>query len=336
MPEAQSPIAVDVARGLSASPKHLPPYLFYDEEGSRLYERITELPEYYLCRAERAIFEKHADEMVARAAGDAPGSPPTSSPPLSVVELGAGSAEKTEILLRAVLRRQARCLYVPIDVSASAVARAEERLAAALPSVLVRPCVTTHEQALHALEQVEPPQLLLFIGSSIGNFEDAEAASLLRGYGRALGREARLLLGTDLRKSAKVLVPAYDDAAGVTALFNKNVLVRINRELGGHFDVERFRHVARWNDEASRIEMHLESAIEQYVTVDALRMRFHFRAGETIHTESSIKYDLGRVDGLLALAGFRRDATYYDEERRFAVHLASVTPTLPRERSRAT
>lgn len=314
-PAGSSAIADDVRRGLTASPKWLPAHLFYDGVGSRLYDLITELPEYYLTRAEREILEANAHIIVARAAERTKGA-------LSVVEFGAGSASKTQVLLRAVLQRQKRCLYVPIDVSQAALEQAERRLHSELPDVLVRPLVMTHDEALRRLCDVEPPQLVLFIGSSVGNFEDEEASVLLRGFREALGPGASLVLGTDLRKSADLLLPAYDDAAGVTAAFNKNLLVRINRELGGRFDLDRFRHLARWNDAASRIEMHLQSTVRQDVAVEQLGLCIRFDAEETIHTESSVKYTQPRVDRLLTSGGFRPEATFYDGARRFAVHLA--------------
>jgi L-histidine N-alpha-methyltransferase len=309
-------IADDVRRGLTSSPKTLPPHLFYDDAGSRLYELITELPEYYLTRAEREIFEAHSAEIVARATSRA-------SQPLAVVELGAGSATKTEVLLRALLRRQASCLYVPIDVSPAAIELAERRLRVELPATRVRPLVMPHAHALRLLHEVPGPALVLFIGSSIGNLPDDEASSLLGGLRAALGPETSLLLGTDLRKSPATLLPAYDDAAGVTAAFNKNVLFRINRELGGHFDLDRFRHVARWNDGDSRIEMHLESTTSQVIAIDELDLRVRFEAGETIHTESSIKYDLSRVERLLRAGGFRRETTFYDDRGSFGLHLGT-------------
>jgi L-histidine N-alpha-methyltransferase len=314
-------MAEDVRRGLSGVPKKLPAYLFYDEAGSRLYERITELPEYYLTRAEREILETNARAIVGHASRASQAAEQTPRP-LGVIELGAGSASKTEVLLRAVLERQDRCRYVPIDVSRAAIEVAERRLRVELPRVDVRRLVMTHEQALGALPGVESPNLVLFIGSSVGNFEDAEAASLLRRLGDALGPETSLLLGTDLRKSAEVLVPAYDDAEGVTAAFNKNMLARINRELGGRFDFNLFRHVARWNNGLSRIEMHLESVVAQTVAIDRLGLRVRFDRGETIHTESSVKYDLARVERLLRSGGFLLETTFYDDARRFAVHLA--------------
>jgi L-histidine N-alpha-methyltransferase len=319
-------VAAAVRRGLSSRPKSLPPYLLYDARGSELYEQITDLPEYYLTRAERGILQASAGDIVARASAGARG-------PLGVIELGAGSASKTELVLRAVLERQTRCVYVPVDVSRAAIEGAKSRLAVELPRVAVRPLVMTHDLATQALRAVGGPQLVLFIGSSIGNFEDAEAAAILGGLRDALGAGASLLLGTDLRKSARVLLPAYDDAAGVTAAFDKNLLVRMNREFGARFDLDRFRHVARWNERGSRVEMHLESTIAQEVALEALGLRVPFERGETIHTESSIKYDLAHVDRLLSRGGFARETTYFDDARTFAVHLAraGATPTQPTE-----
>jgi L-histidine Nalpha-methyltransferase len=310
---AGASIAADVRRGLTSRPKTLPPYLFYDEAGSRLYERITELPEYYLTRSERRVLTGYARDMLVRVGTGAP---------VTLIELGAGSASKTAVLLRALLERQDRCLFVPIDVSRSALDEARERLAQELPNVQVRPMAMTYERALLRLGEVPSPRLVLFIGSSMGNMADAEAAALLRRVRRALPGPTWLLLGTDLRKSPQVLRAAYDDAAGVTAAFNKNLLVRINRELGGHFDLDRFRHVATWNSVESRIEMHLESLRAQDVAIDELCLRVRFDRGETIHTESCAKYDLPRVRRILADGGFALDTTYSDDEFGFAVHLA--------------
>jgi L-histidine N-alpha-methyltransferase len=308
-------LGADVREGLSRRPKQLPPYLFYDEAGSRLYEEITTLPEYYLTRAERAILEQRADEIVRRAS-QGPG-------PLRVIELGAGSATKTEAVLRAVQRRQGPSVYVPVDVSRSAIEQATRRLARELPDIDVQPHVMPHFEAFRHLRRGKGPDLVLFIGSSIGNFDDEEAVALLAGVHDALGSRVSLLLGTDLRKSADVLLPAYDDSRGVTAAFNKNLLVRLNRELGANFDVDRFRHVARWNDAESRVEMHLQSLGRQIVTLPAIALEVTFEPGETIHTESSVKYDLAHVGRVLTGAGFRLEESYFDADRRFAVHLAS-------------
>jgi L-histidine Nalpha-methyltransferase len=313
-PAVVSTIAADVRKGLSQVPKSLPPYLFYDRAGSALYEQITKLPEYYLTRTERAIVAEHADAIIEQSEiGSSRG---------RIIELGAGSATKTELLLEAAMRKNGRCVYVPIDVSESALDEARLRLATTLPDVVVRPYAMSHAEALRLLRGHGGGDLVLFIGSSIGNFDDPEAVRLLAGVHDALGPRTSLLLGTDLKKSADVLVRAYDDRAGTTAAFNKNILVHINRELGAHFDPDRFRHVARWNDGASRIEMHLESIGEQSVAIDALGMTVAFEAGETIHTESSVKYDRAHVERLLEASGFQLRQTFYDDERRFGVHLA--------------
>jgi len=310
-------MADDVRRGLTARPKTLPPYLFYDDEGSRLYERITELPEYYLTRAERAILTKHAGDIVEQVR--------QRSRPLSVIELGAGSASKTEILLRAIVEREGRCTYIPIDVSRGALEAAAQRIAGALPAMQVRAMPETYDGALRALGDVPPPHVVLFLGSSVGNMTDDEASALLGRVRRALPGGTSLVLGTDLRKNPDVLRAAYDDAAGVTASFNRNLLVHINRELGGRFDLAAFRHRALWNARASRVEMHLESTRAQEVVIEALDLRVRFDAGETIHTESCAKYDVPRVERLLAAGGFALAKTFTDPEPGFAVHVAVTT-----------
>ena len=319
-----SGVARDALTGLTDRPKWLPAYLFYDAEGSQLYERITELEEYYPTRTERAILAEHAEDIVARAAEGTRG-------PLRVVELGAGSASKTRLVLEAVVARQGRCVYLPIDVSATALDDAKRWIEDELPAVDVRPFVGRHEEALDHIDRLGPRRLVLFIGSSIGNFDDPDAVDLLRGVRRGLSAGGALLLGTDLKKSPARLVPAYDDALGVTAAFNKNVLARLNRELGARFDLDRFRHVALWNEGASRVEMHLESVLAQEVVVEHLDLLVPFAAGERIHTESSIKYDLARVDAILRAAGFAREHTYTDVEGLFAVHLARAAALPPHD-----
>ena len=310
------PVARAVAAGLAAYPKRLPPWLFYDDEGSALFELITDLPEYYPTRTEREIFERHGEALVTAAMG---------SGDATFVELGAGTAAKTQVLLQAAVRLRGAATFVPVDVSPVALEAARARLAAEAPAVAVEPWALTHDEALPRLRALPGKKVVLFIGSSIGNYEGDEAIELLAGVRRALGRRDAFVLGTDLRKDPAVLVPAYDDAAGVTAAFNKNVLVRINRELGGHFDLDHFRHVALWNAARSRIEMHLESTRDQTVAIDALGARVRLRRGERIHTESSVKYDDAMVDALLGAAGFRRERTFLDEHDRFAVHLAVPT-----------
>lgn len=304
-----------VRRGLTAHPKGLPAFLLYDDEGARLYDLITAQPEYYLTRTEAEILRLHVAEaidVVLRGQTD----------PLTVVERGAGTGAKTECILRVVLARQARCRYLPIDISGPTLEHARLRLRESLPLVDVEPLMSSHDDAFTSRWTLPPPRLVLFIGSSVGNLEDREAADLLRHVRLALGSGTWLLLGTDLRKHPEIMLRAYDDAAGITAAFDKNVLTRINRELRANFLLADFRHVARWNAGESRIEMHLESLRRQQVSISALETRLSFDEGETIHTESSIKYDVWRVRRLLEAGGWMVDRTFFDDERCFAVHLA--------------
>ncbi len=317
---AEKSIERAVAAGLLSSPKRLPAWLFYDEEGCRLYDRITELPEYYLTRAERSIFEVHADAMAEAAASDPRAGGPTA--PLHVAELGAGEATKTQVLLRAIARRQGPTVFLPMDVSRTAVESAARRLAREEPALRVRPVVGHHEEAIRAVRELPDRQLALFIGSSLGNFPGREGQALLASLRAALRPGAALLLGVDLKKPARALLPAYDDSQGVTAAFNKNVLHRINRELGGGFDPERFRHVAVWNEAESRVEMHLESTERHAVPIAALGAAARFERGERIHTESSVKYDDAMVSALFAASGFARERAFLDDAKTFAVYLA--------------
>jgi L-histidine N-alpha-methyltransferase len=306
-------IASDVLAGLAATPKRLHPKWFYDARGSELFEQITELPEYYLTRTEQEILRRHAGEMLA-ATGSG----------LTLIELGAGSATKTDLLIEALLRRQLSVQYVPIDVSRSALVAAAQRLRRQFPRVQVRPHVTDFTTDFPHLQALHGRKLVLFIGSSIGNFEPVEARDLLQRLRAQLEPGDALLLGTDLVKAPEVLVPAYDDSQGVTAAFNKNLLARMNRELDGNFDLSRFHHLALWNTAESRMEMHLESTHLQRVCLKALGMAVEFRAGETIHTENSYKYTLGSTRRLLRDAGFRPESVWTDERKWFAVHLARV------------
>ncbi len=313
--EAHEGIGAAVRDGLSSPEKKLPAFLLYDERGSALFEKITELPEYYLTRAERAIFDTDAAQIAARARA-------LVTRPLQVLELGAGTATKSQILLHALAERQGPTLYVPADLSYDPLVEASQRLSREEPLLTVRPLLARHEEALSAASELPGSLFVWFLGSSIGNYDDLQATALLQDVRAALGESGLLLLGADLKKSADVLLPAYDDAQGVTAAFNKNLLARINRELGGHFDLESFRHVAVWNEARSRMEMHLESTRAQEVAIDGLDMRVSFAAGERIHTESSHKYDRERLEALFAGAGLARVQTFMDPKERFAVHLA--------------
>jgi dimethylhistidine N-methyltransferase len=313
---ARDSLGAMIRDGLRAAPRSLSPVLFYDALGSALFDAITLLPEYYLTRTERGILDARADDIVGAALEGSP------EGPCAVLELGAGSAEKSEVLLRALVRRRADVRFLPADVSPSALHGAAARLRLRLPEVHVEPLACTHGEALARAAAMGGSLIVLFIGSSIGNYDDHHAIDLLRCVHAALGPRGALVLGTDLRKPAEILVPAYDDPQGVTAAFNKNVLAHINRAYGGEFDLARFRHVAVWNDGASRMEMYLESVGAQRVRVRALDLDLRFADGERIHTESSHKYDDARVDAILGPAGLARAHTFTDAQRWFAVHVA--------------
>ena len=311
-------IAAVVRAGLSSLPKHLPPWLFYDAAGSRLFDEITERPEYYPTRTERGILAQHSEQMIADAAGGAR---------LRIVELGAGSADKTRLLLRAAVAQQGLLVYEPLDVSASALAAAQERIEREIGGVVVAPRVMdyTHGNGRGlALKPTEASErrLVLYIGSSIGNFEPAEAMRLLHRVRAGLKVGDCFLLGVDLVKDVPTLLAAYDDVAGVTADFNLNMLARLNRELGAEFTLESFEHRAIWNEEESRIEMHLQSRIEQTISVAALEMDVEFAEGETIHTENSYKYRPGQALAMLTEAGFAPAGSWTDERGWFEVCLA--------------
>ncbi len=309
-------VATAVREGLSAHPKFLPSWLFYDEAGSTLFDQITELPEYYLTRTERSIFETHAGAMIARAAA---------GERLRITELGAGSADKTRLLLAAASRRQGHLVYEPVDVSSTALDAAHDRIERELPKIHVAPRVMdyTEEMGFGPLA-IGERRLVLYIGSSIGNFEPEEAALILRRVREELNPGDGILLGLDLAKSEEILIPAYDDAEGVTAAFNKNILLRLNRELGAEFEPDAFAHRAVWNARESRIEMHLESRLAQTVYVAALGMPVHFGPGERIHTENSYKYRPGHAEALLEWAGFSPNMTWTDDRNWFAVCFGQV------------
>ena len=306
-------IALDVIEGLTAYPKSLPPKLFYDAEGSALFEEITRLPEYYLTRTELGIFQARADEICKAC-----------DPGVSLVELGAGSGHKTRTIIAALLRRQLAVKYFPVDVSPAALEFAKRSLEAEFDYLSVRPILMDYFESMQFLRRIPAPRLVLYIGSSIGNLEPEQAGLLLSHLRASLEPGDCFLLGTDLVKEREILLPAYDDAQGVTAAFNKNVLARINRELGGHFDLALFKHVAVWNERESRMEMYLESRVEQVVRVDVLNLSVPFSKGERIHTENSYKYRVQGVRTMMQQAGFELDHTWYDERKWFAVHLARV------------
>jgi len=295
----------DVLAGLLATPKSLPPKWFYDARGSELFERITELPEYYPTRAERQILATYAPEIASVTGAR------------SLVELGSGSSEKTRLLLDALQVRE----FVPLDVSATALRESAAAIAQEYPGLAVHGVVGDFTEHLDLLPG-DRPRLVAFLGGTIGNLVPGERAKFLASVRSVLFEGEWLLLGTDLVKDPAVLVRAYDDSAGVTAEFNRNVLRVLNRELNGDFDVEAFEHVALWDAEAEWIEMRLRATRAMRVRLAGLDLDVTFAAGEELHTEVSAKFTRPRVETELAEAGFELTRWLTDSAGRFAVSLA--------------
>ncbi len=304
-----SGFAEDVVRGLSAPRKWLPPKWLYDARGSALYELICEQPEYYPPRVETALLERHGKEIA-----DALG------PDALLFEYGAGSARKTALLVAAMARPAA---YVPVDISREALLVAAEVLGRRFPRLPIRPVVA--DFAAPVALPLDAPcarRVAFFPGSTIGNLDPPDAVALLQRMRAQAGRGGALVIGVDLPKEEATLVRAYDDARGVTAAFDLNLLARVNRELDGDFPLSTFRHRALWDARLSRVEMHLEAT--EPLVAHAAGATFAFTAGETIHTESAYKWEPRAFDALAAIAGWRAERTWTDERAWFAVKLYSA------------
>jgi dimethylhistidine N-methyltransferase len=311
LPESDAQSLDEIVSGLASEPKRLPCKLFYDDHGSQLFERICELPEYYPTRAELEILHEHAAEM-ARLLG----------PGAVLVELGSGASVKTRVLLDALESPE---IYVPIDISTATLLDSARALGARYPSLDVRPLALdyTRELSLPLSETERERQVSVFFpGSTIGNFEPAEASEFLRRVRRASGKRARLLIGVDLPKERHVLEAAYDDAAGVTAQFNRNILRVLNRDYGGHFALDDFEHRAVWNESQQRVEMHLVSRRAHVARLGALAVQL--RAGESIVTEYCYKYCLDDFRELAASAGFEVAEVWLDSRGLFSVQLLTA------------
>jgi len=303
--------AADVRRGLSASPKHLFPKYLYDALGSRLFDAICHVDEYYPTRAEDEILTQHADEIVA-------GIPECRT----LIELGSGSADKTRSIIEALLRNQTELLFVPVDISASALEKSSRALLAAYPALRIEAYAADYLAGLAAMQPLpDSPALILFLGSNIGNFEKAEALTFLRAIRRMLRPGDALLLGADLKKDRATLEAAYNDALGVTRAFIVNELARINRELGGNFDLWAFGLRSVYNEEAGCVEVFLESLRPQVVTIKGLEMTVSFAAGEWMHMEHSYKFDVEELVEMGLQSGFRLERTWMDERQRFSSNL---------------
>jgi L-histidine N-alpha-methyltransferase len=310
----------DVREGLTAPHKWLPPRWFYDALGSSLFDAICFLPEYYVMRAESEVLTTHRDAIVEALGSN-----------VRLVELGSGTARKTRILLDALTARQAAVEYIPIDVDAGMLERSARELSNEYPNLRVTPVSSDFTQPSIALASAGPMQgtqsrtIVLFLGSTIGNLDPDAAVAMLRDLRNGLRAGDALLLGADLRKSRDVLEPAYDDPLGVTAAFNLNLLARINRELGGHFPLDTFRHRAFYDETRGRVEMHLVSTRAQRIRIDALELEVPFDEGETIHTESSYKHDAETLATLAAGSGFTIESQWTDRRNWFADVLMRAT-----------
>ncbi|WP_282203454.1 L-histidine N(alpha)-methyltransferase [Kitasatospora fiedleri] len=302
-------LRADVREGLGGRPKRLPPKWFYDARGSELFEEITRLPEYYPTRAEREILAARADTIAATTRAR------------TLVELGSGSSEKTRLLLDALRTAGTLERYVPVDVSESALESAAKALIAEYPGLDVSAVLSDFTRSL-GLPDGGGPRLVVFLGGTLGNLLPAERHDFLTGLRAQLMPGDWLLLGTDLVKEPTVLVAAYDDAAGVTAAFNRNLLSVLNRELDADFDPGQFEHVALWDAEHEWIEMRLRSLRDQTVKVADLGLPVHFEAGEELHTEVSAKFRRERVERELFASGLRLTDWWTDEEGRFGLSLS--------------
>lgn len=299
----------DVRSGLGATPKWIPPTWFYDEEGSRLFEEITRLPEYYPTRAERALLERHAGEIAALAGAD------------SLVELGAGSCEKTRLLLDALATRGSLSNYVPFDVSAQFLREAATSIAQEYPDLRVHAVVGDFLAHLDRIPTTGR-RLVAFLGGTIGNLAPSQRTQFLSDVRATMGHRDSLLLGTDLVKDRRRIVAAYDDAAGVTARFNRNVLAVMNHTLGANFDLDQFEHVVHWDEQAQWIEMRLRASRPETVSIEALDMTVTFDQGEELRTEISAKFTPGGIGEELTNAGFSVDRQWGAEDGEFLLTLA--------------
>jgi dimethylhistidine N-methyltransferase len=288
----------------------LPKY-FYDELGSVLFDAICLLPEYYLTRAENEILQRYADEIAASVEGQK-----------TLVEMGSGSASKTRLIIEALLRSQPELLFMPVDISATALESSSRILLQSYPQLKIEAFAADYFAGLAQLGKIPRRRTLaLFLGSNISNFDADEAHRFLRAMRSVLNKGDALLLGADLKKDPAILEAAYNDGLGVTSAFNLNVLARINRELGGTFDLQAFRHRAFYNEGVGRIEIYIESLLKQTVRIEKLDLEVQFESGELIHTENSYKYDMAGIAKLATDTGFECSRSWFDSQERFSSNL---------------
>ncbi|GAB4376848.1 MAG: L-histidine N(alpha)-methyltransferase [Calditrichia bacterium] len=311
LPEKRNSFAEDVERGLRERPRYIPSRYFYDYRGSQLFEQITRLPEYYLTRSETEILRQQADQIVQ----DLP-------PRIQVVELGSGSSQKTRLLLSALLQKGAQVRYSPVDISGEMLRISARSLLNDFPRLEITALAAEYQQALRELSPFhDHPKLVLWLGSSIGNYTPAQAIRFLRELREQLREDDELLIGMDLRKDEAILHAAYNDAAGITAEFNRNLLQRINRELGANFHLSAFSHEARFFPEPGCMKMFLRSEEEQAVKIDAINQTFNFERGERIHTEDSYKFSREKIREIAADSGFNLKKQWFDSRKYFSLNL---------------
>lgn len=309
--DAHASFASDVARGLSSDPKQLFPKYLYDELGSHLFEAICQLPEYYCTRAETEILTRYADDIAGAVSGAK-----------TLIEMGSGSASKSRLIIEALLKRQRQLVFIPVDISASALETSARSLLQTYPALRVVAYAGDYYDGIAALGSLRAERALaLFLGSNIGNFDSEEADKFLRAMRGVLRAGDALLLGADLKKDPHILEAAYNDSLGVTGAFVRNQLVRINRELDADFDVRAFRLVSVYNAAEGRIEVYLESARAQTVPIRKLDLQIGLQAGERIHMEHSYKYDLAQLSQMAAGTGFARAHTWTDRRQYFSSNL---------------
>jgi len=298
----------DVLDGLTQTPKHLPSKYFYDAEGDRLFQQIMHMPEYYLTDCELEILQTHKQAILDQ----------IGEPPFDLIELGAGDGFKTKFLLQHFLEQEADFRYEPVDISANVLKQLETNMQEALPGLSIRSLQGDYFEVLEKVNrQNGKKKAILFLGANIGNLTAEKAGAFLKRIGDNMHAGDQLLIGFDLKKDPEVILRAYDDAAGITAAFNLNLLARINRELGGHFNLEQFRHWETYDPATGQTRSYLVSLDDQTVVIDALEMKVPFDAWEAIHVELSLKYSMRQIEALAPMAGFQVVEHYFDRRRYF-------------------
>ncbi len=301
----------DVKAGLTSDSKSLPFVYFYDHIGSQLFEKICELPEYYLTRTETDILETNAEDIASRFSEET-----------VLIELGSGSSTKTRILIETFLERQSLAYYTPIDVSHQMLEESSYSLLKEYPDLEINAIAARYNEGIDHLDiRKDQQNLITWLGSSIGNFERSEVTTLLQHIQETMHPDDRFLVGIDLQKDKTIIENAYNDTQGITAEFNLNLLTHVNRELGGDFDLENFDHKAIYNEEIGRIEMFLVSNIDQKVFISELDLEVSFTVNETIHTEHSFKYSLDDINGLAEETGLYVEQQWLDTEQLFSLNL---------------